>query len=65
MSSTASFMGEFWYVGNLIVGGPGMRFYSGRKNAIDIALLGAYDLDWGGGGFGVPFVSWTRKFGGK
>ena len=65
VSSTASFMGEFWYVGNLIVGGPGMRFYSGRKNAIDIALLGAYDLDWGGGGFSVPFVSWTRKFGGK
>ena len=65
VSSTASFMGEFWYVGNLIVGGPGMRFYSGRKNAIDIALLGAYDIDWGGGGFGVPFVSWTRKFGGK
>lgn len=65
VSSTASFMGEFWYVGNLVVGGPGMRFYSGRKNAIDIALLGAYNIDWGGGGFGVPFVSWTRKFGGK
>jgi hypothetical protein len=65
VSSTSSFMGEFWYVGNLVIGGPGMRFYSGRKNAIDIALLGAYDVDWREGGFGVPFVSWTRKLGGN
>lgn len=28
-----------------------MRFYLGRKNAIDVALLGAYDLECGGGGF--------------
>ncbi|MEY4897133.1 MAG: hypothetical protein RL525_526 [Bacteroidota bacterium] len=33
-------------MGNLIVGGPGMRIYSGRKNAIDIALLGAYDCKY-------------------
>jgi hypothetical protein len=43
VSSTASVMGEVWYVGNKIVGGPGMRFYSGRKNAIDVAVLGVAD----------------------
>lgn len=65
VSATASFMGEFWYVGDYIIGGPGLRFYSGRKNAIDIALLGGYDLDFRDGIFGIPFVSWTRKFGSK
>lgn len=63
ISSSASLMGEVWYLGNLIVGGPGMRFYSGRKSAIDVAVLGAIDLEWGEGFFGIPFVSWTRKFG--
>lgn len=65
VSSTASVMGEVWYVGNKIVGGPGMRFYSGRKNAIDVAVLGVADLEWGEGFFGIPFVSWTRKLGGN
>jgi hypothetical protein len=63
VSSSASLMGEVWYVGDLIVGGPGMRFYAGRKSAIDVAVLGAYDVYWGEGIFGIPFVSWTRKFG--
>ena len=65
MNGTMSFMGEIWYVNNMIIGGPGMRFFSGRKNAIDVALLGGVDLEWGEGIFGVPMVSWTRKLGGK
>jgi hypothetical protein len=40
-----------------------MRFYAGRKSAIDVAVLGAYDVYWGEGIFGIPFVSWTQKFG--
>jgi hypothetical protein len=63
VSSSASLMGEVWYVGDLIVGGPGMRFYAGRKSAIDVAVLGAYHVYWGEGIFGIPFVSWTQKFG--
>jgi hypothetical protein len=66
VSSNASFMGEVWLLGNTIVGGPGMRFYSGRKNTIDFAILGGADLSSGGYGiFGIPFISWTRKMGGK
>ncbi len=66
VSSNASFMGEVWLLGNTIVGGPGMRFYSGRKNTIDFAILGGADLSSGGDGiFGIPFISWTRKMGGK
>jgi len=65
VSSTACFMGEVWYVGNLIVGGPGMRFYAGRKNTIDVAIIGGYDVYWTSGIFGVPMISWTRKMGGK
>ena len=64
VSSNASFMGEVWLLGNTIVGGPGMRFYSGRKNTIDFAILGGKDLSSGGDGiFGIPFISWTRKMG--
>jgi hypothetical protein len=63
-SPTASFMGEVWLVGGLgLVGGPGMRFYSGRKSAVDVAVLGGIvDAE---GFFGIPFVSWTRKIGNK
>ena len=63
VSSNASFMGEVWLVGNTIVGGPGMRFYSGRKNTVDFAILGGADLSYGDGDgiFGIPFISWTRK----
>ena len=64
VSSNASFMGEVWLLGNTIVGGPGMRFYSGRKNTIDFAILGGKDLSSGGDGiFGIPFISWTIKIG--
>lgn len=63
VSSNASFMGEVWLLGNTIVGGPGMRFYSGRKNTIDFAILGGADLSYGDGIFGIPFISWTRKMG--
>ncbi|PHX92471.1 MAG: hypothetical protein CK532_03260, partial [Flavobacteriales bacterium] len=61
VSSNASFMGEVWLVGNTIVGGPGMRLYSGRKNTVDFAILGVADLSYGDGIFGIPFISWTRK----
>jgi hypothetical protein len=64
-SPTASFMGEVWYAGNMLVGGPGMRFYSGRKSAVDVAILGAYNTAESEGVFGIPFVSWTRKIGDK
>jgi hypothetical protein len=63
VSSNASFMGEVWLLGNTIIGGPGMRFYSGRKNTIDFAILGGADLSYGDGIFGIPFISWTRKMG--
>ena len=63
VSSNASFMGEVWLLGNTIIGGPGMRFYSGRKNTVDFAILGGADLSYGDGIFGIPFISWTRKMG--
>ena len=64
VSSNASFMGEVWLLENTIVGGPGMRFYAGRKNTIDFAILGGQDLSSGGNGiFGIPFISWTIKIG--
>jgi hypothetical protein len=63
VNSNLSFMGEVWLVGNTIIGGPGMRFYSGRKNTIDFAILGGADLSYGDGIFGIPFISWTRKMG--
>jgi|GEM_PF-1382112 len=63
VNSNLSFMGEVWLLGNTIVGGPGMRFYSGRKNTIDFAILGGADLSYGDGIFGIPFISWTRKMG--
>jgi hypothetical protein len=63
VNSNLSFMGEVWLLGNTIVGGPGMRFYSGRKNTIDFAILGGADLTGGDGIFGIPFISWTRKMG--
>lgn len=65
ISKTASFLGEFWVVNKTLVGGPGMRFYSGKKNALDIAVLGGTSFGGGSGIFGIPFVSFTRKIGGN
>lgn len=56
-----SLMGEFWYVRNTVVGGPALRFYSGKRNTVDFAFLGIVGPDISV--IGIPFISWTQRIG--
>ncbi len=59
-----SLMGEFWFISNTLVGGPALRFYSGKRNSIDFAFLNAVGSD-GSSIIGIPFISWTQRIGNK
>lgn len=63
----ASIMGEFWYLSNTLIGGPALRFYSGKRNTLDFAFLNVVGSGAGGRGgrpvIGIPLISWTQRIG--
>lgn len=67
VDKSISIMGEFWMVGDYLIGGPGFRFYSGKKErgVLDLALLGYNNSAGTTKFFGLPFLSWTKKLGGN
>ena len=67
IDKSISIMGEFWMVGDYLIGGPGFRFFSGKKErgVLDLALLGYNNRAGTTKFFGLPFLSWTMKLGGN
>ena len=67
IDNSISMVGEFWMVGDYLIGGPGFRFFSSKKErgVLDLALLGYNNSAGTTKFFGLPFLSWTKKLGGN